>query len=326
MTRRQYAGAAKETTITGSVASSGAVSVAIADATGWPDASVGPFAVVIGAGTASEEKMLVTARVGLTLTVTSPNRGYDGTSAIAHSSGAAIYHTYTAIDFDEANAHLNGTGAHTAAQISNAPAGNIAATTVQAALNELDTDKAAASHTHTASAVTDFAETARDTLGTALTAGTDVAITVSDGSDTITVARATSPSYGLGRVGSASITATAGAAGASQTDVSGLSVTFTMVAGRKYRAGFSGNTTGSDTNILHQLFIVQVGQTPVGYSAGDIGVGPYLNHGPTLDLVTSAGSCTVKIAIARSGGSSNINVFASATYPAQLWVDDVGTT
>jgi len=46
---------------------------------------------------------------------------------------------------------LDGTGeagCHPASAITNTPAGGIAATTVQAAIDELDTDKAAASHTH----------------------------------------------------------------------------------------------------------------------------------------------------------------------------------
>ena len=46
-------------------------------------------------------------------------------------------------------------GDYTAAQVTNAPAGDIAATDVQAAINELDTDKAPTVHTHTLSQVTD---------------------------------------------------------------------------------------------------------------------------------------------------------------------------
>lgn len=188
MSRRQYAGGAKETTTTGSVASSGAVSITIADATGWPDASVGPFAVVIDPGTASEEKVLVTARVGLTLTVTAPNRGYDGTSAIAHSSGAAIYHTFTAVDFDEANEHINDTSAaHAASAISFAPVGTVAATTVQAAIAEVDSEKAAASHAHATSDITSFTEAVQDIVGTMFTDGTGIDSSYNDGAGTITV-------------------------------------------------------------------------------------------------------------------------------------------
>ena len=51
-------------------------------------------------------------------------------------------------------AHEGDTTAHPASSIVNTPAGNIAATDVQAALNELDTEKASASHTHAASAIT----------------------------------------------------------------------------------------------------------------------------------------------------------------------------
>jgi len=44
----------------------------------------------------------------------------------------------------------------TASGIANVPSGSIAGTTVQAALNELDTEKASASHNHTLANITDF--------------------------------------------------------------------------------------------------------------------------------------------------------------------------
>lgn len=56
-----------------------------------------------------------------------------------------------------------------ATQIANTPAGSISATTVQAAINELATEKAASSHTHTASEISD-ASTAGKTLLTAANA------------------------------------------------------------------------------------------------------------------------------------------------------------
>lgn len=188
MTRRSYAGAAVETTTTGSVAGSGAVTVAIAASTGWPDGSGGKFAIVVDPGQASEEKMLVTSRSGLNLTVASGDRGYDGTSAQAHSSGAVVYLTVTAVDLDEANAHVNGTsGSHAATAISNTPAGNIAATTVQAAINELDTEKAAASHTQASSTITDFAEAVQDVVGAMAVGGTALTATYDDSGGTVTI-------------------------------------------------------------------------------------------------------------------------------------------
>lgn len=51
-----------------------------------------------------------------------------------------------------------------ASQIANTPAGGIAATTVQAAIDELEAEKAASSHTHPASAISDSTAAGRDML------------------------------------------------------------------------------------------------------------------------------------------------------------------
>lgn len=141
MTRRQFAGGAARTTLTGSIASTGGGTVTIAATTGWPDGSVGRFHVVVDPGLSSEEKILVDSRSGTTLTFSAGGRGADGSTATSHSSGADIWICYTAVDADEANDHINkATGAHTAAQISYAPAGSIAATTVQGAIAELESE------------------------------------------------------------------------------------------------------------------------------------------------------------------------------------------
>lgn len=49
--------------------------------------------------------------------------------------------------------HVSAVGAHAASKITNTPAGNLAATDVQAALNELDTEKSAVGHGHAATAI-----------------------------------------------------------------------------------------------------------------------------------------------------------------------------
>ena len=102
-TRKDYTGGAAQTTIVGDL-TSGSLSISIASATGWPTGSNGPFTVVIDAGTASEEKVLVTSRSSTVLTVASSgDRGYDGTTATSHLSGATIDHCLAAKDLDEAN-------------------------------------------------------------------------------------------------------------------------------------------------------------------------------------------------------------------------------
>ena len=99
-TRRQYAGGAVASTLTGSVGATGVTNFSIASSTGWSVSSTTPFYVVVSPQTSSEEKMLVTLSSN-TLTIVS--RGIDGTSAASHAQGANIYPVFTAIDADEAN-------------------------------------------------------------------------------------------------------------------------------------------------------------------------------------------------------------------------------
>jgi len=106
MTRRTYAGGAVPTTLSSSMDAS-TLSVVTASISGWPDGIAGPFVVCIDRNTASEEKCLGTSISGTTITLL--QRGYDGTSARTHSSGATVEHTMSAIDLDEANSHVNAT-------------------------------------------------------------------------------------------------------------------------------------------------------------------------------------------------------------------------
>jgi hypothetical protein len=98
VTRRQYKGAAAQTTITNALAS-GDTSATLAATTGWPSTAGVPFFVVISPGTASEEKCRATIS-GSVLTLT---RAQDDTTAQTHASGATIYPVFTADDADEAN-------------------------------------------------------------------------------------------------------------------------------------------------------------------------------------------------------------------------------
>lgn len=98
VTRRQYKGAAAQTTITNALAS-GDTSATLAATTGWPSTGGIPFYVVISPGTASEEKCTATIS-GSVLTLT---RAQDDTTAQSHASGATIYPVFSADDADEAN-------------------------------------------------------------------------------------------------------------------------------------------------------------------------------------------------------------------------------
>ena len=96
--RKQYAGSAVPTTTT-TLLTVGGTSVDILATTGWPSLAGIPFYVVIGTGSAYEEKCLATIS-GNTLTLT---RAQDDTTAYEHAIGSQVYPVLTANDADEAN-------------------------------------------------------------------------------------------------------------------------------------------------------------------------------------------------------------------------------
>ena len=105
MSARVYTGAATPTTLSGSITNI-STSGTITTTTNW--LTSGQFSIVVDPGLAGEEKILCTLS-GTTLTFVT--RGYDGTTAASHNSGAVVYPVPTAIDFSEANTHVNASSA-----------------------------------------------------------------------------------------------------------------------------------------------------------------------------------------------------------------------
>lgn len=101
--RREYSGSAVPAILSATIGTDN-TPFNVSVITGWPDASDGPFAIIIDEGLATEEKILIGTRVGTTLTPVM--RGYDNTSPVGHQAGAKVEHTLTATDFDEANFHI----------------------------------------------------------------------------------------------------------------------------------------------------------------------------------------------------------------------------
>lgn len=107
MSRRSYAGGARQALLDGAITSSSNV-ISCDSLDGWPTGTEGPgpFYALIDKGVeGSEEKVLCTSRTGNTLNITT--RGADGTTATSHSLGATIEHVHVAVDSDEANDHVN---------------------------------------------------------------------------------------------------------------------------------------------------------------------------------------------------------------------------
>jgi hypothetical protein len=110
-------------------------------------------------------------------------------AAISTHEGAANPHPGYAVDADvtavsaAVSAHLaDATDAHAASAITNTPAGNIAATTVQAAINELDSEKevAGAAAAHIADATDAHAASAISFTPTGTIAATDVQAAIAE--------------------------------------------------------------------------------------------------------------------------------------------------
>jgi len=74
------------------------------NAPGTGDYPEPPFLLAAERGTNREEIMLCTAKTTNSFTV---SRGFDGTDPVTHESGSPIEHTVAAIDFREANQHVN---------------------------------------------------------------------------------------------------------------------------------------------------------------------------------------------------------------------------
>ena len=100
---RNYSNTAQPTSLTAGVDNL-AATLPVASTAGYPNP---PFTVAIERGDANEEVVLVQGKVSNAFT--NCLRGYNGTTAVAHSSGKAVEHVTAAIDYTEASEHIYNT-------------------------------------------------------------------------------------------------------------------------------------------------------------------------------------------------------------------------
>lgn len=102
-----YSNIAVPTTLSGNINNT-IGTCTVADTTGWPTSY--PFIISLDFNTANEELVKVTNNAAGTLTIT---RGFGSTTAVSHSSGAAVRHVLNAVDFTDFRTHEGATsGAH----------------------------------------------------------------------------------------------------------------------------------------------------------------------------------------------------------------------
>lgn len=126
-----------------------------------------------------------------------------------------------------------------------------------------------------------------------------------------------------GTLGYAQVTADQGTFTA-ETDLTGLSVTVTVGAGRRIRvsgkAGFDSSVGGDTVNCEIKESGTQLQSVSFAISAN-------LHGGatPSVVLTPSAGVHTYNLAAVRANGTGNITMKASSTLPAYILVEDIGT-
>jgi len=107
------------------------------------------------------------------------------------------------------------------------------------------------------------------------------------------------------------------------TDVTGMSVTFTAVAGRLYRASWSSSARKETAAGYTQITFADSANAIYGISIGNALGGQYANlSGVSLISGLTAGSKTFKLrGIAENNTST---VLANANGPCQLIIEDIG--
>lgn len=157
--QRGFAGAAVAGTIAApgltSVNGAGVTFTSSTTLTGWTEIANGSWSgdnicVTFGYGTASEEKILCTFNSS-TSTFTIVTRGYDGTSAVAHTTGSLFILTSTATEAAELNAV---TQSMKGLLLTDGSAPLPADISTSAAARGTSTKPASANHTHLLSTIT----------------------------------------------------------------------------------------------------------------------------------------------------------------------------
>jgi hypothetical protein len=120
--------------------SNSATNMTVTSVSGFPGSF--PYYLCLDRGNSNLEIVEVTDATGTILTIT---RGVSGTSGVSHSPGCVVEHVAPSDFYGDTEAHIEASsGAHDASAIAFSPAGNIAATNVQGAIEEVESEAASA--------------------------------------------------------------------------------------------------------------------------------------------------------------------------------------
>jgi len=100
MLRREFNGSVLRSLLAANISNS-ASSFTVVDGSSYPVGSTNPFVVVIGRTLVNEEKILISSRTANTFTIAT--RGYDGTTAQAHTTAELVDHILDAATIQDMN-------------------------------------------------------------------------------------------------------------------------------------------------------------------------------------------------------------------------------
>lgn len=109
------------------------------------------------------------------------------------------------------------------------------------------------------------------------------------------------------------------------TDLTGATVTFTALAGRRYKITgevllFSNTAATNMTLAIRKGSATQIQSRPTGLiAAGDL-----VTATATVDDVPGAGSVTYKLSVSRQAGTGTISTSIDSTRPDLIIVEDIG--
>ena len=113
-----------------------------------------------------------------------------------------------------------------------------------------------------------------------------------------------------------------------QTDITGVTVTVTLTAGRRYRISYKLGCSSSVTDdTIQALLIDTAGPTTLDLTnVQQAATGQVIFvAGAGIFVAGASGAKTYKIAMVRAGGTGNVTMNAGPTFPAYILAEDIGT-
>lgn len=105
---RYYSSVAEDTTLNGSI-TSGQTTITVTATSGFPSV---PYTLILDPNVAGKEEIVTVTAVDTNPNILTVTRAQDGSTAVAHDSGAVVRHGVSARDFTDVQSHLDSAATH----------------------------------------------------------------------------------------------------------------------------------------------------------------------------------------------------------------------